>query len=91
MNWIKTLHMDMVSQNTSCATWGSRKEDHTLIHCVLCINKLDEVVNMVVKQGLDGPKLIQELFFILLYAYDVFISIYFRYYATLTFCIRKVL
>ena len=40
----------------------------------LCINKLKEIENKAAKERLDGPKLMQEVMFIVLYVNDVLFS-----------------
>ena len=51
---------------------GIKKGDHSVLHSLLDASiKLDEIVNMFMKQGLDGPKLVQELNILLFCAYEV--------------------
>ena len=56
----------------SQATWALSKGLHSLSLFGLCIDKLEEIVNTIVKEeGLDGPNLVQDLIFILPYVNDV--------------------
>ena len=60
----------MVSQSAYWAIEGSIKGVHSPIFFYISIDKLEEIVNKV-KEGLDGPKLMQELILLLLYVDDV--------------------